>query len=75
MFDNRIVQKPGKLLSKEAWEEWKFDMENFLTLVQPEFADELKIAYEEDVYVDDTSDSAETFRRRAKSHGSARPSV
>ena len=63
LFDNRIVQKPGKLLSKEAWEEWKFDMENFLTLVQPEFADELKIAYDEDIYVDDTSSGIETRKR------------
>ena len=63
MFDNKIIQKPGKLLSKDLWDEWKFDMENFLTLVEAEYFEELRLASEEDVYVNDEGTSQ--LRRRS----------
>ena len=55
LHDTRIVTKPGKLGDdKSQWMEWKFDFENFLSLIDPVYVDELRQASAERELVNDS---------------------
>lgn len=64
LYDHRIVNKPGKIPSdKERWLEWRFDFENFMTLVKPQFADDMVQAAGMEEPINDTG--AAQLRQRS----------
>ena len=59
LYDHRIVSKPGKIPKDKAkWLEWKFDFENFMTLVRAQYADEMAQAAVLNEMINDTGSSA-----------------
>ena len=57
-LDTRFVKLPEKLGDeKSAWTDWKFDMENVLTLMDGQFLDDLHVAETETTPLVDTGDA------------------
>ena len=68
LVDSRIARKPDLVgNNRELWLDWRFDVENFTTLVDPQFADDMRIAALERGLVNDVQVDDPSIRRRSTS--------
>ena len=45
LFDSRLVNKPARMpVEKSKFVEWQFEFENFMSLVNPAFTDDMTVA-------------------------------
>ena len=64
LFDHCIVQKPPRLTDdRSKWSEWRFDFENFMTLVDAHYATEMAWAVSHDTMISD--ERTVSLRRRS----------